>query len=297
MLPAPFTSEFLNRLEVLRLRTRKEVLGNRPGSYTSPRRGSSLEFADYRRYSPGDDLRYLDWGIFARSDRLYVRLFHEEVDLFAYVFIDASGSMAFPSPKEKFTPACNLALALGYVVLANHDHVRLHCLQGAEAAQASPFYQGRHRMMELIDFVSSISPAGALELALSLGQHLKRIRRPGKTILISDFLMPVKSYQQGLNLLRAVNLDISVIQLLSRAEIEPAFPRGGVALVDSESHQELRLQWTATMRRDYQERLERHNRELKSFCHQSGIRYSLYVTDEDLSDFVLATLPAIGLFK
>ena len=193
MLPAPFTSEFLNRLEVLRLRTRKEVLGNRPGSYTSPRRGSSLEFADYRRYSPGDDVRYLDWGIFARSDRLYVRLFHEEVDLFVYVFIDASGSMAFPSPKEKFTPACNLALALSYVVLANHDHVRLHCLQGAEAAQASPFYQGRHRMMELIDFVSSISPAGALELALSLGQHLKRIRRPGKTILISDFLMPVKS--------------------------------------------------------------------------------------------------------
>ena len=135
MLPAPFTSDFLNRLETLRLRTRKEVLGNRPGAYSSPRRGTSLEFADYRKYSPGDDLRYLDWGIFARSDRLYVRLFHEEVDLFAYIFIDGSGSMAFPSAKEKFSPARNLALALSYVVLANHDRVRLHCLKPLHPAE------------------------------------------------------------------------------------------------------------------------------------------------------------------
>ena len=295
MLPAPFTTEFLNRLEALRLRTRKEVLGNRPGSYTSPRRGASLEFADYRRYSPGDDIRYIDWGIFARSDRLYVRLFREEVDLFAYIFIDASGSMAFPSRQEKFAPACNLALALAYVVLANQDHVRLHCLHGAPSA--SPFYQGRHRMMELIDFVSSVSPDGPLDLAPALGAQLQRIRRPGKAILISDFLTSADSYQQGLNLLRAFNLDISVIQVLSRPEIEPAFPRGGVALVDSESHEEITLRWSAALRRDYHERLERHNRGLKSFCHQSGIHYSLYVTGEDLSEFVLATLPAIGLFK
>src|SRR3989338_7777665 len=105
MLPAPFTSDFLNRLECLRLRTRKEFLGSRPGSYSSPRRGTSLEFADYRRYSPGGDLRYLDWGILARSDRLYVKLYREEVDLFVYLFVDASGSMGFPTGAEKFVPA------------------------------------------------------------------------------------------------------------------------------------------------------------------------------------------------
>ena len=75
MLPEPFTAKFLGQLEALRLRTRKEFLGGHPGSYASPRRGTSLEFADYRRYSPGDDLRYLDWGIYARSDRLYVKVF------------------------------------------------------------------------------------------------------------------------------------------------------------------------------------------------------------------------------
>ncbi len=297
MLPAPFTPEFLNRLEALRLRTRKEFIGSRPGSYSSPRRGTSLEFADYRRYSPGDDIRYIDWGIFARSDRLYVKLFHEEVDLFVYLFIDASGSMAFPSPKEKFSPACDVAVALAYVVLANHDHVKLHLLEGTSAPSASPFYRRRHRIKDCIDFVSALSPAGPLELAPALGEHLKRIRRPGKAILLSDFLMPVSSYQQGLNLLRAFNLDISVIQVLARQEIDPPFPRGGLALVDSESHAELRLQWGGNLRREYQESLQRHNLQLKSFCHQSGIHYSLFVTDQELSEFVLETLPAIGLFK
>ncbi|MBI4490655.1 MAG: DUF58 domain-containing protein [Deltaproteobacteria bacterium] len=297
MLPAPFTPDFLSRLEALRLRTRKEVLGSRPGSYSSPRRGTSLEFADYRRYSPGDDIRYLDWGIFARSDRLYIKLFREEVDLFVYLFVDASGSMAFPSPKEKFSPACHTALALAYVVLANHDHVKLHLLQGHSAPTGSPFYRGRHRIMDCIDFVSSFSPGGRLEMAPALGEHLKRIRRPGKAILLSDFLMPSPSYQQGLNLLRAFNLDISVIQVLSRQEIDPPFPRGHVAVVDSESDAELRLQWTGDLHREYQERLARHNRQLRSFCHQGGIHYSLFVTDQELSEFVLETLPAIGLFK
>lgn len=297
MLPAPFTSDFLNRLEALRLRTRKEVLGSRPGSYSSPRRGTSLEFADYRRYSPGDDIRYLDWGVYARSDRLYVKLFHEEVDLFVYLFVDASGSMAFPSRKEKFSPAWHVALALAYVVLANQDHVKLHLLQGASPPPASPFYRGRHRIMDCVDFASSHLPGGPLELAPVLGEHLRKIRRPGKAILLSDFLMPTASCQQGLNLLRAFNLDISVIQVLSRQEIDPPFPRGGLTVTDSESREEVRLLWTERIREQYRTALGRHNRELRSFCHQSGIDYSLYVSDREASEFVLETLPSVRLFK
>jgi uncharacterized protein (DUF58 family) len=296
MLTAPFTPEFLSQLEALRLRTRKEFLGNNQGTYSSPRRGTSLEFSDYRRYAPGDDLRYLDWGIYARSDRLYIKVFREEVDLFAYVFIEASASMAFPSRAEKFLPAAHVALSLAYVILANHDHVKLHLLQNG-AGNASPFYRGRRRMTDCVDFANSASPGGRLDLAASLGEHLKRLRRPGKAILISDFLMPATAYQHGLNLLRAFNLDIVAIQVLSRYEVDPRFPAGSVALIDSESQTEVKQQWSAAARRDYQNRLAHHNAEIRSFCHQSGIRYSFYVTDRDLGEFVFATLPVIGLFK
>jgi uncharacterized protein (DUF58 family) len=295
MLPAPFTPQFLTQLETLRLRTRKEFLGSHTGSYSSPRRGTSLEFADYRRYAPGDDLRYLDWGIYARTDRLYVKVYREEVDLFAYVFIDASASMAFPSREQKFLPASHVALALSYVILANHDHVKLHLLQ--DRSSASPFYRGRRRMADCVNFATGANVGGALDLATSLSDHLQRLRRPGKAILISDFLMPAAAYQKGLNLLRAFNLDIAAIQVLTRQEVDPDFPAGSLALIDSESQREIRYQWNGTARRDYQTRLAHHNLELKSFCHQSGIHYSLYVNDRDLSDFIFATLPAIGLFK
>jgi uncharacterized protein (DUF58 family) len=296
MLSYPFTPEFLTQLETLRLRTRKEFLGGQSGSYSSPRRGTSLEFADYRRYAPGDDLRYLDWGIYARTDRLYIKVFREEVDLFAYMFIDASASMAFPSRAEKFLPASYVALALAYVILANHDHVKFHLLQGA-AGRASQFYRGRRRMADCLNFATSVTPGGALDLAPSLGEHLKKLRRPGKAILISDFLMPAANYQQGLNVLRAFNLDIAVIQVLSRQEVDPDFPNGSLALVDSETQEEIRYRWNGDVRRNYQSKLAHHNLEIRSFCHQSGIHYSLYVTDRDLGDFVFATLPAIGLFK
>lgn len=297
MLPNPFTPKFLAQLEILRLRTRKEFLGSRTGSYSSPRRGTSLEFADYRRYAAGDDLRYLDWGIYARTDRLYVKLFREEVDLFAYLFIDASASMGFPSVEVKFLPAAHIALALSYVVLANHDHVKLHLLQEGKKGRASPFYRGRRRIGDCVEFATSTTPTGTIELATALVEHLKRMRRPGKAIVISDFLMPPREYEQGLNVLRAFNLDIAAIQVLSRREVDPEWPSGALALVDSETRAEVNYRWDQDMRRDYQRRLAHHNLQLRSFCHQSAINYSLYVTDRDLSDFVFATLPAIGLFK
>ncbi len=297
MLPEPFTPRFLSQLETLRLRTRKEFLGSHTGSYSSPRRGTSLEFADYRRYAPGDDLRYLDWGIYARSDRLYIKLFREEVDLFAYVFIDASASMAFPSLNEKFLPASHIALAIAYVVLANHNHVKLHLLQERATGNASPFYRGRRRMTDCVQFVTGATPSGQLDLAHTLAEHLKHLRKPGKAILISDFLVPAASYQQSLNLLRAFNLDIAAIQVLSRQEVEPSLPADTLAMVDSESQAVTKIRWNAGMRESYQACLAQHNLEIRSFCHQSDIHYSLYVTDRDLGDFVFATLPAIGLFK
>ena len=297
MLPAPFSREFLNRLEVLRLRTRKDVLGGSPGSHTGARRGHSLEFADYRRYSPGDDLRYLDWGLLARTDRLYVKLFREEVDLCVHLFVDGSGSMLFPSREEKFAPASHLALALAYAVLANNDNVKFHLIEHDAIGRSSPFYRGRHRIMDAGRFIDGVTPAGPLDMAEGIRQHLQRIRRPGKAIVISDFLMEAGDYERGLKLLRGANFDVTVLQVLSRAEIDPPFPHGGLVVRENETQQEVRLQWTDEVRRQYGEALERRRKDLTGFCHRTNIDASLYVTDQDLADYVLKILPAIGLFK
>src|SRR5713226_6615930 len=117
-LPEEFTPEFIGRLEHLRIKTRREYAGLGKGAHLSPRRGSSLEFSDYRHYSIGDDFRYIDWGLYGRTDKLYIKLFKEEEDLLTYVFLDASASMGFPTADRKFEAAVATTLAVAYVALA-----------------------------------------------------------------------------------------------------------------------------------------------------------------------------------
>src|SRR6266513_217741 len=104
-LPEVFTPQFLARLEELRIRTRQQYAGIGKGTHLSPKRGSSLEFSDYRHYTPGDDFRYIDWGLYGRTDKYYIKLFKEEEDLLTYVFLDASASMMYPAADKKFESA------------------------------------------------------------------------------------------------------------------------------------------------------------------------------------------------
>src|SRR5437899_5824552 len=129
-LPDAFTPDFLARLEQLRVKTRREYMGAGKGAHMSPRRGSSLEFSDFRHYSDGDDFRYIDWGLYGRTDKLYIKLFKEEEDLLTYIFIDASASMGFPERDRKFESAVATALALAYVALASGDRVMVRVLGG-----------------------------------------------------------------------------------------------------------------------------------------------------------------------
>src|SRR5216684_5749188 len=148
-LPAEFTADFLARLEQLRIKTRREYAGAGRGSHLSPRRGSSLEFNDFRHYSLGDDFRYIDWGLYGRTDKLYIKLFKEEEDLLTYIFIDASASMGFPERDRKFESAVATALAIAYVALASGDRVMIRVLGGAGSPPPPAFVVGRHRIVEL----------------------------------------------------------------------------------------------------------------------------------------------------
>lgn len=290
-----FSQDFLNRLETLRLRARRSFLGKRKGVHLSPRRGSSLEFADYRSYAPGDDPRTVDWSLYARTDRLYVRVFQEEEDLFAYLFVDASASMAYPDADQKYAAATALALALCYVALSSGDSVRLHCLQH-ERTEATPFYFGRRRMLEAREFFDRVMPSGPLDLRRSLAPHLSSLRRPGKGILISDLLMPFSEFQAGVNLLRAAKLDLLIVQTLGRGELTPELT-AAERVVDSESGEEADVRFDERARSTYLQNLRRHRRELVSFCHGAGVQYAFYDTSKNLEDFVLTELPALGLLR
>src|SRR5215471_19343950 len=266
MLPALFTPQFLARLETLRIRARRRFLGNRPGGHLSLRRGTGLEFADYRHYTPGDDPRYIDWKLYARTDRPYIKLFQEEEELYTYLFLDYSASMAYPASDSKEASVRDLALSLAYVVLASGDAVQLHVLSDERGGNATPFFRGRQRFFDLSLFLQGKKAHGALAPPTSLAQHLQTVHRPGKAIWISDFLFPTTTAQAGLNLLRSANFDLAVIQILGKAEVDPPLELGGVQLVDSESRETALVRFDAQAKQTYLQRLNAHNRALQSHC-------------------------------
>ncbi|MBI3304269.1 MAG: DUF58 domain-containing protein [Deltaproteobacteria bacterium] len=295
MLPSLFTPQFLARLETLRVRTRRRFLGSRPGGHLSLRRGVGLEFADYRHYTPGDDPRYIDWKLYSRTDRLYIKLFQEEEELYTYLFLDLSASMAYPAGNEKYEAARDLALALAYVVLASDDAVKLHALSSTPNGHATPFFRGRQRLLDLADFLAAHRPEGRVEPAPALARHLQTVHRPGKAIWVSDFLFPAAVAQAGLNLLRSADFDLAVIQVLGKEELDPPLEPGGARMVDSESGETAMVRFDAQAKKEYLRRLDLHNRTLRSFCHQAGVHHALFVTGQDVQTFVLRELPALGM--
>ncbi|MFZ0889298.1 MAG: DUF58 domain-containing protein [Candidatus Binataceae bacterium] len=295
-LPAQFTPDFMARLEQLRIKTRREYAGMGKGAHLSPRRGTSLEFNDYRPYSLGDDFRYVDWGLYGRTDKLYIKLFKEEEDLLTYIFIDASASMAYPAADRKFEVAVALALALGYLALSSGDRVMIRTLAGQGGETSSPsFVHDRYRIVELARRLSAVKPAGALDFASTLAREMVAIRRAGKVFIISDYLMMMNSVTKGLELFTAANMDVTAVQVLGGGELAGQGLEGDVELVDAESGERLRVAVSARERERYRQTLLRLSREIRAFCFKHGQHYTLYTTNLNFHDYFLHAVSELGL--
>ncbi len=294
-LPAEFTPEFLARLEQLRLKTRREYAGMGKGSHLSPRRGSSLEFSDFRHYSRGDDFRYIDWGLYGRTDKYYIKLFKEEEDLLTYIFLDASASMGFPQRDRKFEAAVATALAVAYVALAAGDRVMVRVLAGKGEPPAPVFVYGRHRIVELARHLSAIRPGGELDFAPALAREMVSIRRAGKVFVISDFLGLLNSVERALGLFTAANMDVSAVQILGATELDGQGLQGDVEVVDAETGERVRVSVGARERQRYRETLMRLAHEIRFFCSRSGLHYALYTTDREFHDFFVHAAASLGL--
>jgi len=294
-LPAEFTSEFLARLEQLRVKTRREYMGQGKGSHLSPRRGSSLEFADFRHYTPGDDFRYIDWSLYGRSDKLYIKLFKEEEDLLTYIFIDASASMGYPVKDRKFAAAITIALALAYVALSSGDRVMVRVLAGSGKPTDPVFVSGRHRIVELARQLAGIKPGGQLEFATALARELAALKRAGKVFVISDFQMMFNSIAQGMGLFVASNMDATAIQVLGGGELAANELDGDLEVIDAETGERLRVSMGRRSRDQYKATLLRLSREIRALCLQRGLRYTLYTTERNFSDFFIRAVTELGL--
>lgn len=294
-LPDQFTAHFLARLEELRIRTRRQYAGLGKGAHLSPKRGSSLEFNDYRHYAPGDDFRHIDWGLYGRTDKYYIKLFKEEEDLLTYIFLDASASMTYPAGDGKFEYAVATALALAYVALGSGDRVMIRVLGGSARGLAPAFVHGRHRIVELARKLREVSPGGQYDFAQVLAREMLSIRRAGKVFVISDFLMMLNSVTKGLGLFLAASMDLTAVQILGGRELKGHGLDGDVEVIDSESGERVRVAIGAREREQYQETLMRLTREIRSFCLKRGLHYSLYVTDREFQTFFLRAVAELGL--
>lgn len=294
-LPEEFTPAFLGRLEELRIRTRRQYPGMGKGMHLSPKRGSSLEWADYRHYSVGDDFRYIDWGLYGRTDKFYIKLFKEEEDLLTYIFLDASASMGFPAADRKFENAILTTLALAYVALASGDRVMIRVLGGAGKTPLPSFVYGRHRIVELAQRLSTLKPGGRTDFSTDLARELVAIRRAGKVFIVSDFLMMLNSVARGLGLFSAATMDVTVVQVLGGREITGQGLSGDVEVVDSETGEHLRVSIGPREREQYRNTMERLSHDIKTFCLKRGMHYALYTTDHEFQPFFLRAVSDLGL--
>ena len=295
-LPAEFTTDFLARLEQLRVKTRREYAGMGKGSYLSPRRGSSLEFHDFRHYAVGDDFRHIDWSLYGRTDKLYIRLYKEEEDLLTYIFLDASASMGRPAADRKFELAVAAALALAYVALVSGDRVMVRVLGGGGGESARPgFVLGRHRIAEIARALTAVRPGGQLDLAQALAAELVAIRRAGKVFVVSDYLMMLNSVTRGLGLFTAANMDVTAVQILGGRELSGAELAGDLELVDCETGERVRVSVGQREREHHHNTMLRLSREIRTFCLRNGLHFTLYRTDQNFQEFFIRAVMELGL--
>ncbi|MGD9719593.1 MAG: DUF58 domain-containing protein [Pirellulales bacterium] len=286
------TPEFLAQLERLELVSRKIFRGRMKGERRSPRKGQSVEFADFRNYVPGDDLRFIDWNTYARLDRLFLKIFFEEEDLHFYALIDASRSMSFGSP-SKLRYAQQLAAALGFVGLIRGDRVRIETL--GQGNVRGPAFRGRQSIWRMQQQLLAIEP----DQETSLTQGLKSfcIRNPGKgiVVLISD-LMDKQGYETALKYLLSRQMDIYVIQVLSAEELEPDI-KGDLRLVDCEDDDIAEITASAPLLKRYQKTLAAFVEGARDFCARRGMNYLLAKNQMPVEELISGYLRRRGLVR
>jgi len=286
-----FDESTLRKLQSLALVASRARAGALKGERRSTRRGAGIEFADYRDYVAGDDLRRLDWNVYARLDRPFIRLREEQEDLAVHVLVDDSQSMDWgDGAHRKFDYALRLAAALGAIALGSGDRVKVRMLNSSEVAVSGPA-----NLLRLLSFLDKQSPAGTTDLDRALREYALTARRPGLAILISDLFSP-GGCQLGLEQLQSRGHDVAVIHLLAPDELDPQLA-GDLQLVDVETGQTQEVSLDSGLRQSYRRRVHAWRDELQAYCRRRGMRYLRLSTDRAWDEAVLHEMRRAGIAK
>ena len=285
--------EFMSKIEQLRLVSHKVIVGRIRGERITRKRGQSVEFADYRNYTVGDDLRFLDWNLYARLDRLFLKLFLEEEDLHVYLLLDTSRSMGYGDP-TKLHYARRVAAALAYIALCNYDRVVLGAFGEDRLEMLRPL-RGKHQLLRVLRFLAEQKPEGATALEPACKQFALAQRRPGVVVLISDF-MDKGGYENALRYFLAGRQDIFVLHVLAGEEIEPVLA-GDLKLVDVEDADVTEVTVSRPLLAAYHRTLEGFIGGLRSYAGRRGMNYLLAPTSVSFDVLILDYLRRRGVLE
>jgi uncharacterized protein (DUF58 family) len=280
-----FDEAFLRRLEQLELASRRLTAGRMKGERRSVRRGQSVEFADYRNYAAGDDLRQLDWNVYARLERLFIKLFVEEEDVTVHVLVDASRSMDFGEP-NKLAFARRAAAALAYLGLAHLDRVSVAFLGDGRASILRPL-RGKSRVFEVFRFLAEPRRERLTGLAAAAREYAGRLRGRGPLILVSDLMDP--GYLDALRDLAGTRCQLSVLHVLSPEELDPDVPPDA-RLIDNETDAGIDVTGDDDLVDRYRARLAEWQGEIGGFVARRGGSYVVVPSDLDLADLLFDVL-------
>jgi uncharacterized protein (DUF58 family) len=285
--------DFVRRLAQLSIVNRRILAGRMRGERRSKKRGLSVEFADYRDYVSGDDLRFVDWNIFGRLERMYLKLFLEEEDRFIYLVLDNSLSMA-TGQVRKIDYAARCAAALSYVALADMDRVSVNAVTSGGSLSSRP-QRGKGQVWRIFDFLEGIEPEGQTDLHSSCRRFCLENRRRGVVLVISDFLDPA-GYQEPLKALAARGHEVFALHVLAQEEVDPELA-GDFKLVDIEDASTVEVSANRATLRAYQRQLDAFRSGIKSFCASRGIGYLFTTTGLPFEELILSYLRIAGLVK
>lgn len=286
-----FDAEFLRRLEYLDVVARKILQGRIRAERLSAKRGTSVEFEDYRNYAPGDDLRYLDWNVYGRLGEFFLKLYKEEENLHMTVLLDCSQSMAFGKP-DKFLYARQIAAAIAYIGMSNLDDANVRPFTRELAAPAERL-RGKGKVKVLFPYLTELAHGGETDLRRAFRRYVALERRRGVVVIVSD-LYDRDGVVPALRYLKSRRHELFVIHVMDKDEVDPPL-RGDLRLVDSETRSFKDITVTDALRARYKQAFETHARNVETHCRGAEVGYVRALTQVPFDELVLKILKRGGL--